>query len=62
MMSGGGNMDIPLLSKSVEQAEIVSSAITDLIDSSAMEHSVYPELGGNIDISIQQKLRERKLS
>ena len=41
-----------LLSKSMEQAEIVSSAITDLIDSSAMERSVYPELGGNIDISI----------
>ncbi len=41
-----------LLSKSMEQAENVSSAITQLLDASAMEHSVYPELGGNIDISI----------
>lgn len=41
-----------LLSKSMEQAENISSAITQLLDASAMEHSVYPELGGNIDISI----------
>ena len=41
-----------LLSKSMEQAESVSGAITQLLDASAMEHSVYPELGGNIDISI----------
>lgn len=46
------NVGTALLSKSMEQAEAVSGAITELIDSSAMERSVYPELGGNIDISI----------
>lgn len=41
-----------LLSKSLDQAESVSFAITEMIDSSAMANSVYPDLGGNIDIRI----------
>jgi len=41
-----------LLANSLEQAAVAGNTLTELIDSAAMEHSVYPELGGNIDISI----------
>ena len=40
------------LSKSLEQAQDTGSAITQMLDASAMEHSVYPELGGNIDVMV----------
>ena len=39
-----------VLSKSLEQD--TGSAITQMLDASAMEHSVYPELGGNIDVMV----------
>lgn len=41
-----------MLAKSMEQAEVVSTSLTEMIDSAAMERSVYPELGGNIDVSV----------
>lgn len=41
-----------MLAKTMEQATAVGDTITELLDSSAMENSVYPNLGGNIDISI----------
>ena len=41
-----------MLAKSMEQAEVVSASLTEMIDSAAMERSVYPELGGNIDVSV----------
>jgi len=49
LMTGIGTA---LLSKTIEQAASVGNAVTELLDASAMEHSVYPELGGNIDISV----------
>ena len=41
-----------MLAKSLEQAETVTASITEMIDSAAMERSVYPNLGSNIDISV----------
>lgn len=41
-----------MLSKSLDMAETMSASVTELIDSAALERSVYPELGANIDISI----------
>lgn len=41
-----------MLAKSMEQAEVISASLTEMIDSAAMERSVYPELGGNIDVSV----------
>lgn len=41
-----------MLSKSLDMAETMSASVTELLDSAAMERSVYPELGANIDISI----------
>lgn len=41
-----------VLAQSLDMAESTGAAITELIDTAAMEHSVYPELGGNIDVRI----------
>lgn len=41
-----------MLAKSMEQAEVVSASITEMIDSAAMERSVNPDIGANIDISV----------
>ncbi len=41
-----------MLAKSFEQADVVSNAITQMMDASAMELSVNPDIGANIDIYI----------
>ena len=41
-----------ILSQSLDQAASIGNAVTEMIDSAAMERSVCPEIGGNIDISI----------
>lgn len=39
-----------VLSNTLEQAQSAGSAMTEMLDASAMERSVYPELGANIDV------------
>jgi hypothetical protein len=46
------NIGTAMLAKSIEQADTVGTGVTELIDSAEMERSVYPEIGGNIDISV----------
>lgn len=41
-----------VLAKTMDQAEAVSSSLTDMLDAAAMELSVNPAVGGNIDISV----------
>lgn len=41
-----------MLAKSLDMAEMNGSAVAELIDSAAMERSVYPDLGGNIDLRV----------
>ena len=41
-----------MLSKSLDMAETMGASLTELLDSAAMERSVNPDLGANIDISI----------
>ncbi|MDE7323470.1 MAG: YjfB family protein [Lachnospiraceae bacterium] len=41
-----------VLAKTMDQAEAVSASLTDMLDSAAMELSVNPDIGGNIDISV----------
>ena len=41
-----------MLSKSLDMAKIMGASMTEVLDSAAMERSVHPELGANIDISI----------
>ncbi|MDE6910087.1 MAG: YjfB family protein [Lachnospiraceae bacterium] len=41
-----------VLAKAMDQAEVVSANLTEMLDSAAMELSVNPDIGGNIDISL----------
>ena len=41
-----------MLGKSFDQAKQVGETITELVDSAAMERSVNPSIGGNIDLYI----------
>ena len=41
-----------MLAKTMDQAESVSAAMTEMLDASAMELSVNPGIGANIDISV----------
>jgi len=41
-----------MLAKSMEQAEVITASKTEMLDASAMELSVNPGVGANIDISV----------
>lgn len=41
-----------VLAKSLDMMETLGAGVINLIEGSAMENSVHPNLGGNIDISI----------
>ena len=41
-----------MLAKTMEQPDSVSAAMTEMLDASAMELSVNPGVGANIDISV----------
>lgn len=41
-----------MLAKSMEQASVITASMTEMLDASAMELSVNPDIGGNIDISV----------
>jgi len=41
-----------MLAKSMEQADVLTASMTEMLDASAMELSVNPDIGGNIDISV----------
>ena len=41
-----------MLAKTMEQADSVSAAMTEMLDASAMELSVNPGVGATIDISL----------
>lgn len=48
----GTKIGIAVLDKSMETAESAGAQIVQMIDSAAMQRSVAPHLGGNIDISV----------
>lgn len=41
-----------VLAKTMDQADTAAAVLTDMLDASAMELSVNPNIGGNIDISV----------
>ncbi|MBU5430602.1 YjfB family protein [Kineothrix sp. MSJ-39] len=45
-------VSVAMLSKSLDMSATMGDALTSMIDRSAMEHSVTPQLGANIDLSI----------
>lgn len=46
------DVGVAVLAKSLDTAQSTGVMLTDLIDSAAMERSVNPDVGGNIDIRI----------
>jgi hypothetical protein len=43
---------VAMLSKSLDQASATGDQIVGMMDAAAMERSVNPHIGGNIDISV----------
>lgn len=43
---------VAVLDRSLETAEAASAQLVSMIDASAMQNSVTPHIGGNIDISV----------
>ncbi len=43
---------VAVLDRSLETAEAASAQLVGMIDASAMQNSVTPHIGGNIDISV----------
>ena len=52
----GTKVGIAVLDKNMETAESQGAQIVQMIDSAAIQRSVQPHLGGNIDISIQNEI------
>ena len=46
------NVGTAVLSQSLEQAKDLSANMVEMLDAAAMERSVNPDIGGNIDIMI----------
>lgn len=46
------NVGTALLANSFEQAKTMGDSLTEMIDSAAMERSVHPEIGANIDVFV----------
>lgn len=41
-----------MLSKSLDMAKMNGNTVAELLDSAAMERSVYPDIGGSIDYKV----------
>ena len=41
-----------MLAKSLDMAETFGNSVNDMLDSAALERSVNPDIGGNIDIRL----------
>lgn len=46
------NVGTAVLSQSLEQAKDLGANMTEMLDAAAMERSVNPDIGGNIDVMI----------
>ncbi|MBQ7776297.1 MAG: YjfB family protein [Lachnospiraceae bacterium] len=45
-------VSVAMLSKTMDLGEDLSAGLMEMIDAAAMERSVYPQLGANIDIRL----------
>ena len=45
-------VSIAMLDKTMELGETLGEGMVAMMDAAAMEHSVRPQVGGNVDISI----------
>ncbi len=46
------SVSIAVLSNTIDLTQTIGDNLTDMIDAAAMERSVYPSIGGNIDIAV----------
>lgn len=46
------DIGIAMLSKTIDLSRTLGDNLTDIIDAAAMERSVYPSIGSNIDLSV----------
>lgn len=47
-----GAVSTQMLSKAMDTNEVLGAGLINMIDAAAMEHSVNPHIGGNMDIRI----------
>lgn len=47
-----GDFSVAMLRKAMDLNEVLGEGMVAMLDSAAMENSVTPHIGGNIDISI----------
>ncbi len=52
MSSMQSQIGTAVLSRALDTNRDIGEGLVEMIDSAAMERSVYPELGGNIDIRL----------
>ena len=50
MMETQSKVSVELLDKALDMGETMGQGLVAMIDAAAMERSVHPELGGNIDV------------
>ena len=47
-----GDFSVAMLSKAMDPAETLGDGMVEMLDAAAMENSVTPHIGGNLDIRI----------
>ena len=45
-------VSVAMLSKTMDLGENLGAGLVEMIDAAAMERSVHPEIGGNVDIRL----------
>lgn len=46
------SVGVAVLAKGLEMMETTGQGLVEMLDRSVIEHEVYPELGGNIDVTV----------
>ncbi len=46
------DISVAMLSKALDLGEVLGEGMTNMLDAAAMENSVTPHIGGNIDIMV----------
>lgn len=52
VMDTQAKVGVAMLDKTMDMGEVLGQGLVEMIDAAAMERSVHPELGGNVDIFI----------
>ena len=46
------SIGVAVLAKGLEMMEVTGQGLVEMLDLAAVEHEFYPELGGNIDVTV----------